>query len=221
MQFPWSSLNGYDFGTNIAGAANITFVALNDKSVLRSDKHVKCKSYSATVHAETTELNMNQVPTQTNGDTPEASDEKCPSVQALEYELAFLVRRLEAVRRRNDFELERAHYLLLLLLEKEDGQSVGSLAEQVNLDASTVTRQIAAMQHSGLVDKQPNPDDRRGGFMTLTDKGREAIARTRQLRLERVERSFHGWKDSERLEFARLMSYFNSQLSHTLNEPQS
>ena len=32
----------------------------------------------------------------------------CPSVQALEFELAFLVRRLEAARRRFDFGLEPA-----------------------------------------------------------------------------------------------------------------
>lgn len=154
--------------------------------------------------------------------TPQAHSEatvNCPSVQALEYELAFLVRRLEAVRRKYDFGLERAHYLLLLLLEQQDGQSVGCLAEQVNLDASTVTRQVAAMQRCGLVDKQPNPEDRRGGFMAITDKGREALADTRQRRLERVGHRFADWDDTERLEFARLLARYSSELSQTLNEP--
>lgn len=160
---------------------------------------------------------MSQAPTQPSGHASEASDRDCPSVRALEHELAFLVRRLEAARRRNNDELERAHYLLLLLLEEQDSQSVGSLAEQVNLDASTVTRQITAMQQNGLVDKNPNPDDRRGGFMAITDKGREAIARTRLKRLGRVERSFHDWDDDERLEFARLMARFNRELSQTIN----
>lgn len=142
----------------------------------------------------------------------------CPSVEALEYELAFLVRRLEAVRRRFDFGLERAHYLLLIMLERSDRQSVGALAEQVNLDASTVTRQVAAMKQDGLVKKLDNPDDRRGGFVMITEKGREAAARSRAQRLERVERAFSDWSENDRREFARLTARYNDAIRDALNE---
>lgn len=142
----------------------------------------------------------------------------CPAVEALEYELAFLVRRLEAARRRFNFGLERAHYLLLILLERKDRQSVGALAEQVNLDASTVTRQVAAMKQAGLVDKLGNPDDRRGGFVAITDEGRDAAARVRDRRLERVATGFHDWSEKERQEFARLTARFNDSLRDELNE---
>lgn len=151
-------------------------------------------------------------------DDPVAIAKRCPSIRALEYELAFLVRRLEAMRRRYDYGLERAHYLLLLLLEEKDCQSVGRLAQAVNLDASTVTRQIRAMQQAGLVEKQPNPEDRRGGFMRITPAGREAMECTRWRRLERVGRGFRDWDDSERAEFARLMARFSRELSESLNE---
>lgn len=142
----------------------------------------------------------------------------CPSVRALEFELAFIVRRLEAARRRFDFGLERAHYLLLILLEQQDRQSVGALATQVNLDASTVTRQVAAMKQAGFVDKLDNPDDRRGGFVTLTDAGREAAERTRQRRLERVERAFQDWDEADRREFARLTAKYNDAMRDMLND---
>lgn len=161
---------------------------------------------------------MTQISKQGEADTTEGAKTHCPSVEALEYELAFLVRRLEAVRRKYDYGLERAHYLLLLLLVEQDGQSVGCLAEQVNLDASTVTRQIAAMVDSDLVAKRPNPDDRRGGFVTISEQGRAAVARTRTRRLERVGSTFRCWEDGERAEFARLMARFNSDLSQSLNE---
>jgi len=162
---------------------------------------------------------MTQTSKQPGTDAAANAVNTCPSVKALEYELAFLVRRLEAVRRKYDYGLERAHYLLLLLLVEQDGQSVGSLADQVNLDASTVTRQIAAMQSAGLVDKHPNPDDRRGGFVTISEQGRVAVVRTRQRRLQQVGHSFRDWDDADRAEFARLMSRFNHQLSQSLNEP--
>lgn len=144
--------------------------------------------------------------------------ETCPAVEALEYELAFMVRRLEAARRRFNFGLERAHYLLLILLERRDRQSVGALAEQVNLDASTVTRQVAAMKQAGLVDKLGNPDDRRGGFVTITDEGRDAAARVRDRRLARVGTAFRDWSEQERQEFARLTARFNDSLRDDLNE---
>ncbi|ROO30208.1 MarR family transcriptional regulator [Salinisphaera orenii YIM 95161] len=142
----------------------------------------------------------------------------CPSVQALEFELAFLVRRLEAARRRFDFGLERAHYLLLILLEREDRQSVGTLAAQVNLDASTVTRQVAAMKQAGFVDKLDNPDDRRGGFVTITEAGREAANRTRQRRLDRVESAFRDWSEADRRELARLTAKYNDAMRDMFNE---
>ena len=142
----------------------------------------------------------------------------CPSVEALEYELAFLVRRLEAARRRFNFGLERAHYLLLILLERNDRQSVGALAEQVNLDASTVTRQVAAMKQAGLVDKLDNPDDRRGGFVTISEAGRTAAATVRDRRLDRVERAFHDWSEQDRRDFARLTALYNDAMRDALNE---
>lgn len=161
---------------------------------------------------------MSQTPTTTDsGDYSNHAGDGCPSVAALEYELAFLVRHLEAVRRKYDYGLERAHYLLLLLLAAQDGQPVGGLAEQINLDASTVTRQIAAMQSCGLVDKRPNPEDRRGGFVTITAQGRKALERTRQQRLRRVGKVFSDWADDDRIEFARLMARFNRELSRTLS----
>ena len=163
---------------------------------------------------------MTQVSTQSDSSQSQAAPQTCPSVQALEYELAFLVRRLEAVRRQYDFGLERAHYLLLILLEQEDGQSVGCLAQKVNLDASTVTRQIAAMQRCGLVEKQPNPHDRRGGYLVITPKGRAAVEDTRQQRLQHVRHGFRGWDDHERAEFARLLARFSRELSQSLNHPE-
>lgn len=133
--------------------------------------------------------------------------------------MAFLVRRMEAARRRFHFGLERAHYLLLILLERSDRQSVGALADQVNLDASTVTRQIAAMKKAGLVDKHDNPDDRRGGFVTITELGRDTAAEVRGRRLERIERGcFYDWSEAERREFARLMARYNDNLRDHLNK---
>lgn len=163
---------------------------------------------------------MSQISGTTGSEAGHQGAQGCSSVAALEHELAFLVRHLEAVRRRYDYGLERAHYLLLLLLAEHDSQPVGGLAEQINLDASTVTRQIAAMEGCGLVEKRPNPEDRRGGFVTITAQGRAALERTKQRRLQRVGKTFSEWSDGDRMEFARLMARFNQELSRSLNSDE-
>lgn len=132
--------------------------------------------------------------------------------------MAFLVRRLEAARRRFDFGLERAHYLLLILLERSDQQPISALAEQVNLDASTVTRQVAAMADNGLVEKTDNPQDRRAGFVSITDAGRVKAAEVRAARIECVEYSFNDWTEAERQEFARLTAKYNDAMRDLLND---
>lgn len=156
--------------------------------------------------------NHNEAPT-----TQRASSAVCPSVEALEFEMAFLVRRLEAARRRFNFGLERAHYLLLILLEQHDQQSIGDLADQVNLDASTVTRQIAAMADNELVEKIDNPNDRRAGFVSITDAGRAKAAEVRGARTRRVEQCFKDWTEEERREFARLTARYNDAMRDMLN----
>lgn len=125
---------------------------------------------------------------------------------------------MEAARRRFHFGLERAHYLLLILLERNDRQSVSTLADQVNLDASTVTRQVAAMRKAGLVEKTDNPEDRRGGFVSITALGRKTAAEVRERRIRRIEPGFQDWTEDERREFARLMARYNDRLRDLLND---
>ena len=74
------------------------------------------------------------------------------------------------------------------------------------------------MKQAGLVDKLDNPDDRRGGFVTITEAGRDAAARVRDRRLERVEKGFLDWTEAERKEFARLTARFNDAMRDELNE---
>lgn len=144
----------------------------------------------------------------------------CPSADILEYELAFLVRRIEAARRQFHFGLNRSSYLLLRLLERNDRQSVGALADQVNLQDSTVTRQAAVMKRAGLVEKHDNPDDRRSCFVAITEAGRHAVAAVRERRLQRIEYSFRDWPVAERRNFARLLARYNDSLRNMLDEEE-
>jgi DNA-binding MarR family transcriptional regulator len=151
---------------------------------------------------------------------PDRTDPQDPVISELEEALAFLVRGLEAVQRRRSYPLERAHYLLIRLIEREGAQTIGAAARHLLLDDSTVTRQVGAMVQDGLIAKAANPDDARSTLLQVTDAGRARAEEMRQERLRRLKRLFGDWSASERAEGARVITRLNRSLSDVVNAPE-
>ncbi|WP_119681598.1 MarR family winged helix-turn-helix transcriptional regulator [Indioceanicola profundi] len=63
-------------------------------------------------------------------------------------------------------------YLVLNILWREDRQTVGSLAEQLALEPSTLTPLLKRMETAELVQRTRNPGDERQVLVVLTDQGR-------------------------------------------------
>ena len=63
-------------------------------------------------------------------------------------------------------------YLVLNVLWREDGQAIGSLAEQLALEASTLTPVMKRLEAAKLVRRTRNPLNERQVIITLTDQGR-------------------------------------------------
>lgn len=70
------------------------------------------------------------------------------------------------------------HLLAALAL---DGGScrVGDLAGKLLVEPSHVTRQVAGLQAHGLVERTPDPDDRRARNITITPEGSAVLVRLR------------------------------------------
>ncbi len=141
---------------------------------------------------------------------------------AVERELMFLNRTLEALQRKRRYPLERAEFLILRTLGEGGAVTVGGLARVLLLDDSTMTRQIAALVRKGLVARTPNPADRRAGLIAATAKGARLMRDMLALRRERVARYIGDWRPEERESFGRLLGRFNARLVETLgDEPGS
>ncbi|CAN5155291.1 hypothetical protein BH11ACT5_BH11ACT5_23990 [soil metagenome] len=65
----------------------------------------------------------------------------------------------------------------LLVAVSRRPQTVGELGRYVRVGKSTMTGVLARLLSSGLVERQPNPADRRASLIVPTEHGRE-IART-------------------------------------------
>lgn len=132
-------------------------------------------------------------------------------VAALESELAILVRRLEGIYRARAYPVERAQYLLLVQIES-GARAAGEIAAILGLDHSTVVRQAAAVEALGLVERVPNPWDKRSVLVRLTPAGAEALAALRAQRQTRLAGILSGWEEADISQLATLTTRLNASL---------
>jgi DNA-binding MarR family transcriptional regulator len=62
----------------------------------------------------------------------------------------------------------------LLLQLRRGSRSMGDLAVELICDASNVTQLVGRLQARGLVDREPDPSDRRARRVSITPAGRRA-----------------------------------------------
>lgn len=96
--------------------------------------------------------------------------------------------------------------VLLLLAESEDHSlRMGDLAERMVFSPSRLSYQAKALQRRGLIDRTPDPADRRGMTASLTEEGRRVFREASQVHGGHIRQLFHGALDEdEAVELQRL-----------------
>lgn len=128
-------------------------------------------------------------------------------------ELYRLLRMMERVQARQAARapdgLERATYLLLVHLVTDGPRRLGALADAVHSDASTVSRQAAALVKLGLVERRADPDDGRASLLAATDDGVRVFEDKRRRRNELFDQLLAGWTEEDRHTLGDLLARFN------------
>jgi DNA-binding MarR family transcriptional regulator len=138
-------------------------------------------------------------------------------VDHLQLELAILARRTERVRVASldvaRSPLDRSGYLLLALLESRGDQTMSQLALAFDLDASTVTRQIAPLERRGFVARTRSTEDRRATIVSITVEGRKEREHVRQARITFLSGRLSDWEQGDVQQLAELIDRFNQTLA--------
>ncbi|MFD7666970.1 MarR family winged helix-turn-helix transcriptional regulator [Streptomyces sp. NPDC059788] len=138
-------------------------------------------------------------------------------LDALQHQVAVFARRAEQSRlggvgqARNS--MDRAAYLLLNRLDKEGPMGVKALAAGMGIDSSTVTRQVAPLVDSGLVNRASHPEDGRAVVLQLSERGRSRLEEVRASRRALMALVTEEWTEEERDAFCTLLTRFNASLS--------
>ena len=110
--------------------------------------------------------------------------------------------------------LSVARYDVLMHLDMAGGRlRLSDLAEAVVLSPSGLSKLVDRMQESGLVERQPDPDDARSTFATITRHGREVVRKTRQRHHAFLQHIFGDVLDARDLaDLTRIMARLNPGL---------
>ncbi len=72
----------------------------------------------------------------------------------------------------DELGLTYPQYLVLNVLWREEGQTVGAIADALALESSTLTPMLKRLEAAGLVLRMRNPQSERQVILTLTSKGK-------------------------------------------------
>jgi DNA-binding MarR family transcriptional regulator len=94
--------------------------------------------------------------------------------------------------------LDPREFLLMRFVAASDGPSQQALAEQLAVPASRMVALVDHLEDSGLVERRPDPDDRRVRRLHLTRKGRGVLERAGKIAIDHETRLCAGINREER-----------------------
>jgi DNA-binding MarR family transcriptional regulator len=131
----------------------------------------------------------------------------------LEREIGLLLRRSRAISARLAGELhpdlDGAAYGLLALLHDAGPLRASDLVSLLDLDKSTVSRQVSSLVELGLVDRAPDPADGRAQVLRASPEGAARLERIRDARRARWEADLADWPADDIAALGDLLARFN------------
>jgi DNA-binding MarR family transcriptional regulator len=108
--------------------------------------------------------------------------------------------------------VEWSSYVLLFHLAGDGPMRSSTLAERVAADPSTVSRQVATLVDLGLVERRPDPADRRAVQLAVTEEGAELFRQMREHRVAMFDSVLADWSDADVDRLTELLTRFTTDL---------
>ncbi|WP_051115974.1 MarR family winged helix-turn-helix transcriptional regulator [Streptomyces sp. PsTaAH-124] len=123
--------------------------------------------------------------------------------------MTVFARRARASAGRMHPELSLVSYTLLGHLEERGGCRATDLAAHYALDKSTVSRQVAALERTGLIERLLDPEDHRVQVLQLTDAGRQLLLQVTDSRRAAFKERLADWPEEDLRRFADYLTRYN------------
>lgn len=114
-----------------------------------------------------------------------------------------------------DDQIDAATFPLLHALRCHDGMRLSDLAQQLSLDASTVSRHVRQLEDRGLLERTDDPDDRRAALLRVSAAGIGVLRDGMERRKQRIAGALDDWPADDVRTFQRLLTRFAADLTST------
>jgi DNA-binding MarR family transcriptional regulator len=111
--------------------------------------------------------------------------------------------------------VDRAGYWLLVRLSSQAPVRLSELADTVELDLSTVSRQMRDLVAIGLVAKVPDPLDGRASLLSLSERGWAVLEAVSEARRQALAEVINDWTDAQRTALTRGLVRLEEGLHRT------
>jgi len=102
---------------------------------------------------------------------------------------------------------------VLFLLKNKNGRVQKELVTKMKVKAATVTVMLNRMEKSGLIERQPDPDDLRASRVYLTELGKEKLDQIEKVIKEIEKKCFEGFREEEKILLRRFLTHMHRNLS--------
>ncbi|WP_375481932.1 MarR family winged helix-turn-helix transcriptional regulator [uncultured Jatrophihabitans sp.] len=107
-------------------------------------------------------------------------------------------------------DVEWSAHVILRAVQNEGPMRASAIAEAIQSDPSTVSRQVAALVKDGMLERQADPEDGRAALLVLTARAHEVLGAQHRVRLDYFARMLADWSPSELHDFAGLLRRFTT-----------
>lgn len=115
--------------------------------------------------------------------------------------------------------LERSAYLMLNRIDATGPMTARELADALQLEISTVTRQVAAMLREDVVERIEDPAGGQARRLRITGTGSARLAADRERYRAGLGQVVSDWPDEECVELYRLLRALNERIEDLQGTP--
>ena len=122
-----------------------------------------------------------------------------------------------ADQRARQFGISRAQWTVLVRLDRCEGLKQSELADMLDLQPISLTRLLDRLAGNGLIERRPDPNDRRANRLYLTPAARPLIEELSHLGEDMMTTVLEGIDDASREQLLRELGVMKDNLRAAIN----
>ena len=122
-----------------------------------------------------------------------------------------------ADQRARQFGISRAQWTVLIRLDRCEGLKQSELADMLDLQPISLTRLLDRLAGNGLIERRPDPNDRRANRLYLTPAARPLLEELSHLGEDMMTTVLDGIDDASREQLLRELGVMKDNLRAAIN----